>query len=232
MSQSLELNSIGNKIRTLRKRKNLSQLELAKQIGCAQNTVAEWEKRDGRIPGRRFLVKVASVLNVSVDHLMGKEKEDEQRIQCYGEIDSNGFIWNKTKISYYIEISSSIYQETMFALKIIDDTLEPVIQKGDYGIFVKNIPQDGDIIAVRFPKRKDFTIVKRLRRIENWWMLSEINVKKICDPYFFNVESINGYRLNFQNKDKIESVFIEGKLVIVKKDPKAISEKLGIKYTF
>jgi transcriptional regulator with XRE-family HTH domain len=85
--------TIGQRIRELREQRGLTQAELAKLLGCAQNTVAEWEKREGRAPGKLLLLKVAALLDVTIDYLLGKEKTSNTQVPCYGEILSEEFCW-------------------------------------------------------------------------------------------------------------------------------------------
>lgn len=59
-------------IRTLRREKGLSQLELAEQLGINQSAVAQWE--NGKTtPSFKRLKKLAEALECSVDDLT---KED------------------------------------------------------------------------------------------------------------------------------------------------------------
>lgn len=57
------------KIKELRKSKNLSQVQFAKQFGIASGTVAMWETGK-RTPRHSMLLKIAKYFNVSVDYLL------------------------------------------------------------------------------------------------------------------------------------------------------------------
>ena len=60
-----------NRIKELRKLKNLTQRELAKQIGITQPALSNYE--DGRDPEISILTKLADFFEVSVDYLIGRE---------------------------------------------------------------------------------------------------------------------------------------------------------------
>lgn len=60
-----------NKIKELRKLKNLTQRELAKQIGITQPALSNYE--DGRNPEISILTKLADFFGVTVDYLIGRE---------------------------------------------------------------------------------------------------------------------------------------------------------------
>lgn len=57
-------------IRELRIKRGLSQLELAKQLNVAQNTVSQWENGT-REPDAEMLRKLSAFFNVSIDYLLG-----------------------------------------------------------------------------------------------------------------------------------------------------------------
>lgn len=62
----------GDNIKRLRKNKGLKQQEIAELLGVKQNTYSDWEngKTD---PSFENLVKLADLLDVSLDWLFGRE---------------------------------------------------------------------------------------------------------------------------------------------------------------
>ncbi len=152
--------TIGQRIKKLREEKKLTQEELAKQLGCAQTTVANWENQAGRAPGKKTVNKIAQFFNVSVDYLFGVAQFEGSTIPCYGEFPSKGFVWPEAE-KYYL--SKDEFSADSFALKILDDDLEPFMMKGDYGIFRKAYPKDRDIVVVRFPEENNFSVIRSWR---------------------------------------------------------------------
>lgn len=61
------------KIKELRVLHRMTQKHLAQHIGVAAHNVGDWERGKGE-PNSDMLVKIASVLCVSVDCLLGNEK--------------------------------------------------------------------------------------------------------------------------------------------------------------
>lgn len=57
-----------NKIRELRKKKKLSQTDIAEIMKVKQNTVSQWEN-DIRIPNVRQAIRLAEILNTTVESL-------------------------------------------------------------------------------------------------------------------------------------------------------------------
>ena len=66
--------SIGKKISNLRKEKNLTQVELADQLGISYQAVSNWERGDS-MPDISKLSELAEILEVSIDELLGHNKQ-------------------------------------------------------------------------------------------------------------------------------------------------------------
>ena len=66
------------RLKTLRKQEKLTQVQIAEKLEISQQAYAAWE-RGVKKPTQENLVKIAQVLNVSVDYLVGnsEEKMDE-----------------------------------------------------------------------------------------------------------------------------------------------------------
>lgn len=64
--------SLGKKISELRKKKNLTQAQLAQDVGKSTSTIAMWEigKRD---PDSAMISRLAERLGVTTDYLLGTE---------------------------------------------------------------------------------------------------------------------------------------------------------------
>lgn len=58
------------RIRELREDKDLSQTELAKQLGMSQTGYSKYETGENDVP-TAILIKLAEIHNVSVDYLLG-----------------------------------------------------------------------------------------------------------------------------------------------------------------
>lgn len=66
------------RLKTLRKQAGFTQVDVASKLGLSQQAYASWE-RGAKKPTQDNLVKIAKVLNVSIDYLVGnlEEKSDE-----------------------------------------------------------------------------------------------------------------------------------------------------------
>ena len=61
------------RLKELREEYALTQTQLAKELGFAQNTISQWEK--GRIdPNVQTLVILSNYFHVTIDYLIGKDQ--------------------------------------------------------------------------------------------------------------------------------------------------------------
>ena len=91
------------KLKRLRFEKDITQDNLAKVIGVAQQTVGSWEKGKSA-PSYEILGKIADYFNVTADYLLGRENanknsslsdEQELLLKDFDSLDSDGrkVIW-------------------------------------------------------------------------------------------------------------------------------------------
>ena len=66
-------NTFGERLRELRKEKNIGQIELAKQLGVGKSIISLWEN-DECEPTLSKLVVIAKFFGVSIDYLCGIEE--------------------------------------------------------------------------------------------------------------------------------------------------------------
>lgn len=88
------------RLKNLRKQAHLTQVEVAEKLGISQQAYASWE-RGVKKPTQENLVKIAQVLNVSVDYLVGnsEEKSDElDNIELLFRMNSKGLTEEEKEI--------------------------------------------------------------------------------------------------------------------------------------
>jgi MerR family transcriptional regulator, light-induced transcriptional regulator len=66
--------SFGNRLRNLRKFKNINQQELANELGLSQTSIANYEN-NVRFPSDIILVNLADYFQISLDYLLGRTDE-------------------------------------------------------------------------------------------------------------------------------------------------------------
>jgi len=67
------------RLKTLRKEAGLTQVDVAEKLGISQPAYASWE-RGVKKPTQDNLVKIAQVLNVLVDYLVGNSDNTEDEL--------------------------------------------------------------------------------------------------------------------------------------------------------
>ncbi len=74
----LDAQEFSNRLKTMRKIRGLSQVELSEKIGMKQNQYSRYE--NGTIPERDILVKLCNALECSIDYLLSfADKPNEYR---------------------------------------------------------------------------------------------------------------------------------------------------------
>lgn len=97
--------NIGEQIIKLRKAKNWSQDELAKEVGASRIMIGKYERNDNS-PSIEVLLKVAKAFEVSVDYLIGEgvnasfDKEMIKRLENIENLPFN----EKERIFHFIDL--------------------------------------------------------------------------------------------------------------------------------
>ena len=86
--------NIGERITLLRKKKKLSQADLASVIGASRDMIGKYERNDN-LPSVEVAFKLAEVFEVTIDYLLGKgqyatfDKESLKRLEDIENLDSD-----------------------------------------------------------------------------------------------------------------------------------------------
>ena len=79
-----------NSLKIYRKRKGMNQAQLAASLGVGRTTLTKWETGEN-LPGIEVLDRLASILEVSADELLGRPpqieryKRDEQNVKLMAQ---------------------------------------------------------------------------------------------------------------------------------------------------
>ena len=80
------MTGFGKRLRNLRKQKNLTQQQLAVQIGVKNTMISFYEMGD-RLPSPEVIIKMAAVFHVNTDYLLGLDKKESVDISDLDEDD-------------------------------------------------------------------------------------------------------------------------------------------------
>lgn len=109
------MDTFGNRLKSLRKTKNLTQEELAKLLNIAKSTVSNWEN-ENRFPDKDMLNKLVNFFDVSLDYLFGRTDEEKSNIVTYNIvpkdiIDPNTFMDYAKTIFLSSEVSEDALEK-------------------------------------------------------------------------------------------------------------------------
>ena len=88
------------RLKKLRKQEHLTQVDIAEKLGISQPAYASWE-RGIKKPTQENLVKIAQILNVSVDYLVGNSdnrKDELDNIELLFRMNSKGLTAEEKEI--------------------------------------------------------------------------------------------------------------------------------------
>lgn len=159
--------SIGQKIENLRKEKNLTREDLAKEIGISAHSIFNYETEKRLIP-IDILNQIAIFFSIPIESFFSKysnnigtsKKEDTKRIPIISKASAGLELKGIDDVIEWIEISRSISHNANFATFIDEDSMEPkiydddlvlvfetsMLDSGEIGIFYLN----GDIYCKKF----------------------------------------------------------------------------------
>ena len=185
-----------NRIKELRKKRNISQDKLSRLLNVHQTAISQWET--GRtLPDSESLIKIADALDTTVDYLLGNdlpEREKGVRIPVIGNsaaglpIDAIQEYIDDNDPDSWEEISESMAATGDYvAIKIKGDSMEPRIMEGDIIIVrLQNDVDSGDT-AIVLVNGDEATCKKIKKRPEGVMLISN---NSDYEPMFYSNKDI------------------------------------------
>lgn len=114
---------IADRIKQLRKKKGISQSQLAEAIGVKNNTVSTWE-RGTRKPDFDALQLLSNYFEVSFEYLLGSSDKEEARVKpSQGELDSYALSAIADEIKESTELLSRLSDKSR---KIVEELIASI----------------------------------------------------------------------------------------------------------
>lgn len=171
----------------------LNQKEVADKLNVTTATYCRYEK--GQIsPDPKMLKKIAYVLGVSIDYLVGNEAESQvgsqfTKIPVLGTVRAGIPMEAVTDIQDYEEIPEAMARNgEYFALRISGDSMSPRICDGDVVIVRKQETVDDGQLAIVLVNGDEAT-VKEIRRSQFGLTLIGWNVT-VYPPHFYPLDEV------------------------------------------
>lgn len=118
---------LGNKIAFYRKKQNITQEALARQLGVTNQAVSKWES-DHSCPDVMLLPKIAEVFGISIDELFGRESTRRESSGL-----DRGFDFPQEAISEADNIVRNLFSEEMTDNIAEEPADHPTQNKGESG---------------------------------------------------------------------------------------------------
>lgn len=187
---------IGDRIREIRKSRNLNQDQLAELAILNRVTVAKYEA--GKVePGAKALSRIADALSVSVDELLGRDTLGvlgilpitPRAVPILGDIACGVPITAEQNIEGYADLPEGVRAD--FALRCKGDSMEPTFFDGDLVLIrQEGDVSDGRIAAVLLDAETDTeATLKRVHHVPGGLILIPDNQKKYGPRTFQGSES-------------------------------------------
>jgi len=160
--------NFGKLLRQLRKEKGLTQAELARLISIGESTVSFYESGK-RQPDYETLIRLANIFRVSVDQLLGRQKDN---IEIYSNHDNN------QSISYTAETSTT-YLTHLKEPTLTKQDREELKRDAEY---IKNAMMNVTGLAFNNKPQDDETLEKVMAALEEAMILARKEAQKKYTP--------------------------------------------------
>lgn len=120
-------NDFGKRLREFRKRRNMTQKEVATKIGVSEQALSKWENGEC-LPDVYNLKLLALALNVSVDCLLDTENETTEKV--IETININGAVFEIVEKPETILAGKIVYAKDYSDMDGFDSAIEAVITEG------------------------------------------------------------------------------------------------------
>ena len=189
------------RLKKMRIEKNLTQTEIAKMIYISQPAYSKYEMGTAS-PNPETLKKLAEVLNVSVDYLIGNDVPPERpgyvRIPVLGRVAAGIPIDAIEEVIDWEDISAEAAGDgEYFGLQIKGQSMEPKISDGDVVIVRRQPDVDSGDIAVVLVNGNDAT-VKRIKKSPQGVTLIPSN--PAYEPMYYSNEEIESLPVTILGK--------------------------------
>lgn len=119
---------IGERIKCLRKKKGVSQAELAKKIQVSAGNVGDWERGRAK-PGADALTSLMDFFEVTADYLLTGDEKNNENVSVSG-LNSSVYPLNDIEIEMILKFRQLDLRDQEDAKDNIDRKFERTIKRG------------------------------------------------------------------------------------------------------
>lgn len=176
-------------IKDLRRKKGITQSELANLCNVHQTAVSQWE--NGRtLPDKQSLIRLSEYFDVSIDLLVGNKKTETSKnlVPVLGYVRAGEPVEAVENIIGYEEISDEMCATgEHFGLVIKGDSMRPRMWPGDVIIVRKQDYIESGEIGVILVNNMDATVKKV---IKNGTSLTLVPFNSAYEPMVFSAKEV------------------------------------------
>jgi repressor LexA len=206
MEVEMEAKADPNRIKELREERGISQEKLATAIGCAKNSVQNYENRQRKIPGD-ILIKLAVFFGVSSDYILMQDDTPSAdgyvNTPIYGEIAAGTPIdMMEIDAKFPVPLKIRDAHPNCGLLRVCGDSFNRSIPNGYYALidFDQKEPNERDAFAVCVNGYA--ATIKRVKKLANGFELIPYSYDPTYTPTVYDY-----------NKDDTDEITIIGKVV-------------------
>lgn len=188
----MENSNIATIIKELRKRRTMTQREVASLLNITASAYSNYEQGT-RLPDILMLKKLAAIFGVSLDVITGDKPLNESKgikIPVLGVIPAGTPIEAVEDILDYEDISEDMARRgNYFALKVHGDSMLPTVKDGDIVIVRQQEDAESGQICVVMINGYDATLKEIKKEPNGIWILPH-NPNSDFKPSFYSKEEI------------------------------------------
>ena len=181
-----------NRIAELRKKNGISQAQLGKVLGVAQNTISNWENGN-REPDNESLRKMSALFDVSINYILGADEQSVSSasgvwIPVLGTVAAGIPLEAIENVVGREEITAEMARAGKHvALRIHGDSMEPKFSDGDVVIVRLQPEVENGEIAIVFVNGDEATC-KKIKKTPEGVMLISLN--PAYEPMFYSAREV------------------------------------------
>lgn len=163
------MNLFAQRLKTLRKERRISQSALATQLNLTQQAVGKWEAGKST-PDPQTLKKIADILEVSADELLGGKIAEQPRwgtqevmLPVLGTVKA-GYGAYAFQEDYGLEPASVRNSENYFYLIVKGDSMEPRIRSGDLALVHRQPDVESGELAIVLVDGEEGTLKRIIKK--------------------------------------------------------------------
>lgn len=145
---------IGKKLKELRESKNISQEQLAKMLGVAEATIANYEAERRTLTIEK-LQNILSLLDTNLIDFLSENKENymnnsEKKIPIISKVSAGTGVFGEDEIIEYLSLPKELNKKCDFATFVTGDSMTPLIQDNNLILIRKSESLENGNIGVFF----------------------------------------------------------------------------------